>query len=613
MKIAACFGRSASPDPFEIARRMAETMVTSPLHTVECVRTGGGAIGCVRTSDRLGAVPALHQSECGNVLAIHGVPIAREGSVAALLSRAAEAGASEAAGILSEFEGAFAALHWDAATRRLTVVEDFLGIQPLYLHHHEGVLLVSCELKAMPASGLVEVAPDPGGWGGFVTLGYAVGADTMLAGVRRVRGATITTYDVDDDRLDSREYWHMPDVREGMTLAEADTATLVDAMKVEMQAYDQYGQDGVCFVSGGFDSRLLLLLLRSLGRQPRTLVVMKPGHFGNADGLYGVRVARRFSSGQCEVVWPGVGDNSFGEYLRFLLLNEVATPALSLFIPKVAACVSEGHGAVWDALGPDYSLKSIVHPHERTVFLEGQMPSRVTPRWKPACRIFDSDRIDAMIEGVVAALQEEREALPATRAGLARFSIRNRWPNRTATTPLKVYANHALPLLPATSRSFWNTVCTIPSALKKNNAVYAELFRRHLPEALQLPFCGEKGIHSSRRFAPSVWLRNAWGEACYYARRSRMLPGIRQVRKWLASAGREELPDPLAGIIEAIDPDQPGLDADGVRSVQQAEKPYDRQTSDARKLLFYWQLWHWTMRGDLTPANLGEVLATGSP
>ena len=55
----------------------------------------------------------------------------------------------------------------------------------------------------------------------------------------------------------------------------------------------------------------------------------------------------------------------------------------------------------------------------------------------------------------------------------------------------------------------------------------------------------------------------------------------------------------LPRALDRVDPDHPDLNADGVRALRRDEAARDPVRSVARELLFYWQVWRWTMDGSL--------------
>ena len=68
----------------------------------------------------------------------------------------------------------------------------------------------------------------------------------------------------------------------------------------------------------------------------------------------------------------------------------------------------------------------------------------------------------------------------------------------------------------------------------------------------------------------------------------------------------------LPRALDRVDPDHPDFNADGVRALRRDEAARDPVRSVARELLFYWQVWRWTMDGSLR-ARYPELLALPGP
>ena len=119
----------------ECARKMAEAQVLAGHQKISMLALGPHmALGCVHTEPSAGRIPFLYQATNGNVLAISGVPIDMRLDTAGKIKSIVDKDYREAAKILKSFDGAFAALFWDNVNRKLVVVTDFLGYQPLYIY-----------------------------------------------------------------------------------------------------------------------------------------------------------------------------------------------------------------------------------------------------------------------------------------------------------------------------------------------------------------------------------------------------------------------------------------------------------------------------------------------
>ena len=168
----------------------------------------------------------------------------------------------------------------------LSLLSDYSGYYPVYANADASI--VSSSLMAVGrATG--SAAPDPQGFYEFVLNGLVSGCETVLAGVRR---------------LDSRRAWRLlprsgsvvrqpafepiPPKASQDEVAEAAAAVLTDQFKV---LHDNFPCAIGAALSGGYDSRLMLALLRHVGATPYLYVY-------GSDSDDDVRVARAIAAAE---------------------------------------------------------------------------------------------------------------------------------------------------------------------------------------------------------------------------------------------------------------------------------------------------------------------------
>src|SRR5258705_249408 len=147
MKIAAC-SLDEVRNPAVVMASMTGSMRLCDHQAEATYPVPGGAGGYVLP----GLPPAVGgwaQSEHrGNRLLISGVPTAPAGSLASVLRGVVASDYKHAAGALQSLDGVFAAVFWDALHRRLVVVTDALGVQPLYMLRAGKSLLLADAARA---------------------------------------------------------------------------------------------------------------------------------------------------------------------------------------------------------------------------------------------------------------------------------------------------------------------------------------------------------------------------------------------------------------------------------------------------------------------------------
>lgn len=419
----------------------------------------GGAIGC------LGNVSLPPQ---GNACFFTGLPI--HGPDVARLTNA-----DAATRLFPEWDGAFAGLFWDAQRQVLVIATDCLGMQPLYIRQQDGELTLVSETKALAGE------PDLAAWGAFISIGHPIGDRSLMADLRRVTPASVLTYDAARRKLEIHRYWDWPEPSDAWMGFD-----FPGALERDIRAYASFGDPGTVLLSGGFDSRLLLSVIRRAGVPADALIVTHDDERGDADGRLAETVARR-----CGVPYrkqsPPPDFFSSPAYLDYVRDSDAGHPSLDLFIAKVASQIRSA--AVWDGLAPGFMFMPLHQPEggfDAYVRKEVHGPGSVG--WQATKSIFRPEVARAMQEGFQTDLRTEIGRLPQDMYGLARFVIENRSRNRPAMNPLKVYANRCNSFTPGLSRDFITHGALIPFREKREANFYRRLFLRLDPQLAAIPF-----------------------------------------------------------------------------------------------------------------------------
>ena len=140
MKLCACFGTTCELAGATVARMQAAQQAR-PWHERVTADTPFGTLGGVRTSDLRSQVAPTYDGPAARLF-IAGTPISCSTDVGERLRHAVEAEWEEAVACLKELDGPFAAVMWHDALRRLTIVTDILGMQPLYFHRQPGTFAI---------------------------------------------------------------------------------------------------------------------------------------------------------------------------------------------------------------------------------------------------------------------------------------------------------------------------------------------------------------------------------------------------------------------------------------------------------------------------------------
>lgn len=222
---------------------------------------------------------------------------------------------------ITKLNGIFAFAVLDAASQKVFLARDPLGVKPLYYARRGSAFIFASELKALFAHPQIEPVIDRQGIAEVFAIGPAtVPGSGTFKDVHDVPPATFVTVSREEIRI--KEYWK-PSVQDyGETQEEAVEhlrGLIVDAIKRQL-----VGDVPVCtFLSGGLDSSLISAVaaeeFRSRGRQLTTYSVDYEGNdqFFKAslfqptsDQQYALQMAREIGSQHKTVLisQPGLAD-----------------------------------------------------------------------------------------------------------------------------------------------------------------------------------------------------------------------------------------------------------------------------------------------------------------
>ncbi|HYM25625.1 MAG TPA: hypothetical protein VEU08_20540 [Vicinamibacterales bacterium] len=551
-----------------------------PWHECLTVDTPFGTLGGVRTSDLHSPVPARFDGAAARLL-VAGTPISSSTDVRKRLQRAVESDWQEAVDCLERLDGPFAAVMWHDALRRLTVVTDILGMQPLYFHRKAGTFAFASEARALTSSGVCSADPDFGGWGAFLSFGHTIADRTLVSGVRRAPPGSVVVYQPDTDTLTASPYWSWPSKRASV-VDDSIIDELGEQIVADVRACLAYHPRPIVCLSGGYDSRLILAALHDLGERPAVLTLAHPDEKDDLDGKLALRAARAFDL-EVDRRVPRRDFFSSPEYLDYVRTSGLASPSLYLFIAQLSSCLQSGFQAVWDGIFPGSALFPHQHPGGFDEHLRHTARTD-TPLWRAARRLFRPDVVTAMEDNFRETLANERAQYADDESGVSQFVVRNRTRHRIAPNPLQAFSNDVITLAPGLSKPFWETAAAIPGEMKQGHQIYRRLFERRFPKALEVPAVSGGTIDRFNRRLD--WDVASAQIAGYLQQRPRLalllaglLPGAAPF--WKRSAF-------LDRCLSRVEPGDAFLKFDAVDELQRAAP--DDGAEKQRELLFYWQM-----------------------
>lgn len=179
---------------------------------------------------------------------------------------------------LAGFNGAFAAAVWEPKTRTLTLINDRLGLQPIYYARVGQGLVFGSGVRALLADARLNREIDRVAIAEFLTFDHVLRQRTFLKSVSLLPQGSILTFR--DGQLTIRSYWEpTPPTFQTKVDPERAYSQIVALLKEAIQRQSPAGEPAGLLLSGGLDSRILLAAIAesSFGGNFRTFTWGIPG------------------------------------------------------------------------------------------------------------------------------------------------------------------------------------------------------------------------------------------------------------------------------------------------------------------------------------------------
>lgn len=190
--------------------------------------------------------------------------------------------------------GAFCAAIWDKRNQKLLIVNDRLGLHPVYYSQHSGGLVFASGVRAILADPRISRAVDRVAIQEFMTFDHVLGQRTLLEHVQLLPQASVLTFQ--NGSLSIRRYY---DLRYPHIYPKREEPAYLDQFLFEMRrAVQRQSQDDPqpgLMLSGGMDSRMLLAVLGELG-DPKRVHSFTWSIPGSDDARYAAEVASKIGS-----------------------------------------------------------------------------------------------------------------------------------------------------------------------------------------------------------------------------------------------------------------------------------------------------------------------------
>lgn len=201
---------------------------------------------------------------------------------------------------LKSLRGMFAFAIWEEDRQRLFAARDPLGVKPLYYAWDGRTLVFASELKALAASGLLELSINPAAVAAYLALGSIPAPLTIYREVQGLLPGHALTFE--DGRLATSRYWDVA-FEEDHRMTDGDVlerlrALLRESVKLQLISDVPLG----VFLSGGIDSSSLVALMRRGGHSQLKTFSVTFSEPAFSEASFARKVAQTFETDHVEHV-----------------------------------------------------------------------------------------------------------------------------------------------------------------------------------------------------------------------------------------------------------------------------------------------------------------------
>jgi hypothetical protein len=163
---------------------------------------------------------------------------------------------------ISELDGQFALLAYDGDQDEVQIASDPFGMHALYVAERGALTYVSTSALALAKH--LRASPSRRGLCGFLLAGYTFGTVSNWEGIRRLDPATLIRLTKEGSEED--RYWRpAPDESIRRLSFRESLDRCLEIATQTIRAYPSRGPEAWVDLTGGYDTRLLALLLREAG------------------------------------------------------------------------------------------------------------------------------------------------------------------------------------------------------------------------------------------------------------------------------------------------------------------------------------------------------------
>ena len=199
--------------------------------------------------------------------------------------------------LFDHLRGMYAFALWDDNRQRLLVAVDHIGMKPLYLHQHDGMLRFASEVKCLFEDEAIQPSLNLAALDTYLSFGFQVGEATLFEDVRRLMPGHYLI--AENGTVHEQQYWSFgTDTPTHLSDSESDIieqarALLQESVRIHLRSDVPLG----LFLSGGVDSAAILAMMAQEQTQSiQTFTVGYNTKTRDNELLHARRIAEHFNT-----------------------------------------------------------------------------------------------------------------------------------------------------------------------------------------------------------------------------------------------------------------------------------------------------------------------------
>jgi asparagine synthetase B (glutamine-hydrolysing) len=414
-------------------------------------------------------------------------------------------------------QGIFAEWSWDGT--RLTVCNDRYGFYPCFYFRNETGICVSPSLVQLLTLGAPRDFDDTA-LAVFLRLGLVLGEDTPFKAIRMLPPGTRLQWQVNDFHLSSAG----PVVPRRVDMAYEEALDChIDLFRQAIRRHAPPSEDFVVPLSGGRDSRHILLELHAAGYRPRACVTQK--HAPPPPPEYDVEPAALLCKALgIEHVTVEQSPSRLSQELTKNLLTHFCADEHAWIVP-LANYMRGRWRYAYDGLAGDILAGSGLYSEAQLALMregrceelarqllgaEGYLPYLLS---RVAYRRFSRER-------AMERLKDELRRYVDAASPLDMFCMYNRTRREIALSAFNLFGDGATVLAPYLDHDFYDFMSALPASMLFDSTFHDRAIRRAYPQYAHVPYSTKS---ESEVVEAGYYRRFAWEVGRYALREPRTL------------------------------------------------------------------------------------------